>query len=217
AGTRVEIAGVLLEDGRRVVLRIDRQRDDEDIAADAIAEQVLHPRQVRGGPRTRAGAAGEREVDQDLLAFHQVVVEAHRPAVVCLQRQVRKVPPHALGARRLAIERWRLRRRLGRDAGPPGHQRADRGHPEPRERMASVVHPDVFRLHGTTSKISIMRMSSCSRLWQWNTYLPMFFSPVQYAATRTVSFGPRLKTSLSPASCGAGAWPLREMTANSSS
>ena len=100
-GRASKVSRVLGEDFRRVVLRIDADRDDGDIAANPIAEHLLHARQVRGRPWTRARAAGEGEVDDHLAPLDEVVVEADRPAVVRPQRHVREMLAHPLRARRL--------------------------------------------------------------------------------------------------------------------
>ena len=171
-GRSVEVAGVLLELFRRVVLRIDRQRDDEDVAADAIAEHLLHPHQVRGGPRTRARAAGEHEVDEDFPALDEVVVEAHRrPSCVrsgtfgkCRAHPLARAAPLAgAGARRFC------RAPVSRRGPARPRRRRARSAPRNTQRLVVCAFDRVTGFMAPPRKCPSSRMSSCSRLWQWNT------------------------------------------------
>src|SRR5262249_10342765 len=59
--------GILVEPLRRIVLGIDRHGDEEEVAADLLAELFFNLRQSRGGDRADVLAARIDEVDDDGL------------------------------------------------------------------------------------------------------------------------------------------------------
>src|SRR5262249_2033726 len=89
--------GIVLEPLRRIALGIDRHRDEEEIAAHLLAELVLHLPQSHRGDRANVLAARIDEVDDDDLAFEEIVVKAHRLSILRDHRQVGEVafPPMA--------------------------------------------------------------------------------------------------------------------------
>src|SRR2546427_1512986 len=80
------------EHHRRVLIGRERDGVEEDVPADPIAEELLDLDEVRGGDGARAIGAGRvHEIDDDLAAFDQVLVEADRLAVVGDQGHVREM------------------------------------------------------------------------------------------------------------------------------
>src|SRR5690242_18922242 len=71
----MELGGVLHENRRRVVIRIDGDRVQRDGSTDSRAEQGFAQRESRRLERARELAVGIDEVDRDDLAFDQVIVE----------------------------------------------------------------------------------------------------------------------------------------------
>jgi hypothetical protein len=61
---------------------VDADRVEEDVLAHARAEQALQLREPRGLERAFVGAARVDDVERDRFALQQVVVEAHRLAVL---------------------------------------------------------------------------------------------------------------------------------------
>src|SRR2546422_9116193 len=100
---------------------------------------------------SRSFAVREHEVDEHAPALHQVVVELDRLVLVRRQDDIRKV---ALRPR----QGQPRRSKCGQDA-----RDEDRC---PREKAAQLA-----SIHRTSFR-AIMRMSSCSRLWQWKTNGP---------------------------------------------
>src|SRR5262249_61079074 len=82
--------GVVFEDGRRVVFGIDGDRIEEDIAADAVAEQALHLGEARRLERARVLAGRGNQIDGDRFSFEGMVVKAYRWSVLMGQRGVRE-------------------------------------------------------------------------------------------------------------------------------
>src|SRR5262245_45894593 len=82
SGAGAERPGILLEPLGRIVLRVDRHRNHEDVAAHEVAELLLDLRHAGGRQRADVAAAGVDEADDDDLALDQVVVEPHRLAVL---------------------------------------------------------------------------------------------------------------------------------------
>src|SRR5215210_1442968 len=76
ARTRLEAGRVLLELGGRVVHRVDADREEVDVLAEAVAEPVLDLREVGAHDRAGAGAAREHEVDDHDLAAEEIAVQA---------------------------------------------------------------------------------------------------------------------------------------------
>src|SRR5262249_8266926 len=91
----VELLGGGLEHGGRILRGVDADRVEEDVAAHAGAEKLLHLDQPRRLERALILAAGVDEVDRDFLALEQIVIEMNRRAVLRGQQDVRKVigPP----------------------------------------------------------------------------------------------------------------------------
>src|SRR6185295_7445465 len=90
AGLGVETAGEVLHLGRRV-LRIDREREEMDVFAEAVARPVLDSLERSGHRRTGARALGEHGADDDDFAVEKVAVEPMRLAVLIGQFDVREV------------------------------------------------------------------------------------------------------------------------------
>src|SRR5207247_7955149 len=108
--------------------------------------------EIRGRHRAEAFATREHEVDEHDLALHQVVIEPDRLVVVSRQDDVGKIA---------------LRSRHGRLQADKRSQDArdeDRGEKQHAAQLASI-----HVLRGRMSILAIMRMSSCSMLWQWKT------------------------------------------------
>src|SRR5262245_43218901 len=87
----VELLGGGLEHGGRILRGVDADRVEEDVAAHAVAEKLLHLVQPRRLERALILAAGVDEVDRDFLALEQIVIEMNRRAVLRGQQDVRKV------------------------------------------------------------------------------------------------------------------------------
>src|SRR5712691_9637986 len=87
----VELRCVRLEHLGRVVLRIDADRIEEDVLADAVAEDPLHLRELRRLERAAGAAVRVDEVDDDCLVLEQVVVETNNLSVLRGQGNVGKV------------------------------------------------------------------------------------------------------------------------------
>ena len=90
---------------------------DEDVAAHAVAQQVLHLAQVLADDRAGLGAAGEEEVDQDHAVVDQIGIEAEGLPVLVDHRRVGDA--HAvLGRGRPGPGRCQgTHRRTGQDGG----------------------------------------------------------------------------------------------------
>src|SRR5258706_14017690 len=103
---------------RRVVLGVYGDRIHEVIAPDAIAEFFLQNSQTRSRQRTDIGARGEDEVDNHLLALHQVVVEVECVSILVDYRHIGKVfltPARRLSGVREASVDLRSRRKTPKD------------------------------------------------------------------------------------------------------
>ena len=156
--------GVPAEHLRRVALRVERDRQQGHVATGAVTQGLLHLDEVLGGERAGDTTGREHEVDRHDLAAHEVVVEADAPALVGHELDVREVAVadggHRIGRRRGGARRrrplgrgrraFRATRRAERDDKGEGQGRAGWG-------------------HGWFSNCAIIRMSSCSMLWQWKT------------------------------------------------
>ena len=68
------------------------------VAANALAEILLHLDEIRGLSGAESVAARVHEVDQDQLAAQQVVIETHLFAFVSRQREIRQLTPRAAPA-----------------------------------------------------------------------------------------------------------------------
>jgi hypothetical protein len=88
ARTDAMLLGIGRHDLRRVVLWLQRDRDEEDILADPIAQHFLHADEVFRRQRADIVARGEEEVDEEDLALHHVIVEPQRAAVLSHHRNV---------------------------------------------------------------------------------------------------------------------------------
>ena len=74
------------------MLGCEGERVHEDVAPDAVFEELLHAHQVRRGERTAPVLALRvHEVDSDDPVLDQVVVKAHPPALVRGQHEVREI------------------------------------------------------------------------------------------------------------------------------
>src|SRR6266700_1038021 len=91
AGSDMKLLGIGLEHGGRVPLGIDADRVEEEVFADAVAEQLLDLDQPRRLERALILAAGVDEVDRYLLALEQIVVDENGRPVLRDQRHVRKI------------------------------------------------------------------------------------------------------------------------------
>src|SRR5262249_26819923 len=120
--------GKFLEPLRRVVLRIDRHGDEEEVAAHLVAELVLHLCQPRRSDWADVRATRINEVDDDGLAFEQIVVEAHGLPVLGDYRQIGEItfPP---------VMPLRLRRLWDGDC--QSRERGDAGQKMPRHFFSS--------------------------------------------------------------------------------
>src|SRR4029077_20268958 len=72
----------------RIALRVDRDRVHEQVTADALFEQILHPHEIGRDKRAGKLAARVHHVDRDELVLDEVVVEAHALALVCDQGNI---------------------------------------------------------------------------------------------------------------------------------
>ena len=75
--------GVLLHYGGRIARGVGSDRDQCDVTADAIAEQILYPRYLLVDHRTGAIAVREKKVDQDDLVLEDVGEEAALLSILC--------------------------------------------------------------------------------------------------------------------------------------
>src|SRR5437870_3232629 len=89
AGPDVELLGVSLQRLGRITLGIDRDRVEEDVLANAVAEKLLHLNEPCRLERALVLAAGVDEVDRYLPALEQIVVETKGRPVLGNQRYVR--------------------------------------------------------------------------------------------------------------------------------
>src|SRR6185295_4178455 len=110
--------GVLLHYGRRIARGIGSDRDQCDLTADAIAEQILYPRYLLVDHWTGAIAVREKKVDQDDLVLEDVGEEAALLSILCDHRKIGEI---AVGL--LLSCRGRPSFRLGRRAAT-GRSRA---------------------------------------------------------------------------------------------
>src|SRR6266700_3240659 len=90
-GPDVELLGVSLQRLGRITLGIDRDRVEEDVLANAVAEKLLHLNQPCRLERALVLATGVDEVDRYLLALEQIVVETNGRPVLRGQRNVREI------------------------------------------------------------------------------------------------------------------------------
>src|SRR4029077_10705525 len=118
AWSRTEMIGVLLHYGRRIARGIGSDRDQCDLTADAIAEQILYPRYLLVDHWTGAIAVREKKVDQDDLVLEDVGEEAALLSILCDHRKIGEI---AVGL--LLSCRGRPSFRLGRRAAT-GRSRA---------------------------------------------------------------------------------------------
>ena len=88
AGTGAERLGVLLHLVGGVVHRIDADRIEEDVLADAVAKSILQLRHSRRRDRADIPAAREQEADDEDLVLDQVVIEVEDLAVLGDDRDV---------------------------------------------------------------------------------------------------------------------------------
>jgi len=104
----VKPVGIFLELFRRIALRIDAERHEEDIAPDRVAQPVLHLRQPRSREAANVRAVRVDEIDHHDLALDHVVIESQRFAVLSDHRQVRHIalaPPPGFGVDRCVSQK----------------------------------------------------------------------------------------------------------------
>ena len=130
-----EARGILLQRCWPVYRRVQRDREQKQIAADPVSQQLVHARKIRGGWAAAFLAARIDEIHEDRFAFDQVVVEADRPALLCQQEDVgenvRRFPSNAAHLPQAPFEggRHETRARLLSPTGRLG-QCAGAGEPE---------------------------------------------------------------------------------------
>src|SRR5689334_18298435 len=88
AGTSVEPAAIFLEPRRRIVFRIDCDRNEKHILPKAIAECLLHPFEIAVHWRADVCTRREEGVDNHYLVFQHITVEAQLLAVLIDQLDV---------------------------------------------------------------------------------------------------------------------------------
>src|SRR4051812_12825811 len=93
AGAYRVALGVVAQHLWRVLDGIKRERVHENVAAYPIAEQLLHPQQVRRDRNTDPAASRVHEVEKDDLVLDEVLVQADRLSLVRDEPQVREVAP----------------------------------------------------------------------------------------------------------------------------
>src|SRR2546427_3061937 len=114
AGSDMELLGIGLQRLGRITLGIDRDRVEEDVLANAVAEKLLHLDQPCRLQRALVLATGVDEIDRHFLALEQIVVETKGRPVLRGQRNVWEIvrTPGAGGA-------GRPDRHKGRDTDEP--------------------------------------------------------------------------------------------------
>src|SRR3954452_8771857 len=96
----MELLGIRLQRRRGVPFGIDAQRVKEDIASEMVAQDLLYLCEARGLERTGVAALGIHQVDDEPLAFQQIVVEAYCLPVLSRERNVGEVIGSPSGAGR---------------------------------------------------------------------------------------------------------------------
>src|SRR5262249_39650087 len=94
----VKPARVFLQNGRRIVARIDTDRIEEDVLAHSLAEQLPHLSQTGRLERTGKLAVGIDEIEGNDLAFDQIIIEADPLTLLRCQNDVGKMAHTGPGA-----------------------------------------------------------------------------------------------------------------------
>src|SRR6267142_4117025 len=96
AGARTEVLGIFLHHGRGVVHRISGDRDQGNIRAEAISQEILHVRELLVDHRTVALAVREEKIDQDHLVLEDVGEESALLSILRYHRKVGEVASRIL-------------------------------------------------------------------------------------------------------------------------